>query len=157
MNSASSVSVTVLTGFLGAGKTTPLNLILPENHVKKHAAVINEFGSLGVGNDLVVDADEAVFDKRILEVKPDLLSGEDDHERDRDVTSVSFELDRRLDAGRFNAWIGDLLAERGQDLLRTKGILDFAGEDQRFASQPVHMLAEGDFMGPWRAGEPHRS
>jgi G3E family GTPase len=73
------------------------------------------------------------------------------------VTSVSFELDRPLDAGRFNAWIGGMLAERGQDLLRTKGILDFSGEDQRFAFQAVHMLAEGDFIGPWRAGEPRRS
>jgi G3E family GTPase len=293
------IPVTVLTGYLGAGKTTLLNRILSENHGKKYAVVINEFGELGVDNDLVVDADEEVFEMnngcicctvrgdliriisalikrkgkldgiiiettgladpspvaqtffvdedvkartkldaivtvadarnlparlddsheaqeqiafadviilnktdlvtaeelavverrirtlnpqarlhrterallpidqvlgqggfdltRILEVEPDFLSGEDDHEHDSDVTSVSFELDRPLDAGRFNAWIGGMLAERGQDLLRTKGILDFSGEDQRFAFQAVHMLAEGDFIGPWRAGEPHRS
>jgi len=296
--SQTQIPVTVLTGYLGAGKTTLLNRILSENHGKKYAVVINEFGELGVDNDLVVDADEEVFEmnngcicctvrgdliriigglmkrkgldgiiiettgladpspvaqtffvdedvktrtrldaivtvvdarnlparladsheaqeqiafadvillnktdlvsaedlaeverrirvlnpqarlyrteraklpieqvlgqggfdlKRILEVEPDFLSGEDDHEHDSDVTSVSFELDRPLDAGRFNAWISGLLAERGQDLLRTKGILDFAGEEQRFAFQAVHMLAEGDFIGPWRAGEPRRS
>jgi G3E family GTPase len=94
---------------------------------------------------------------RILEVEPDFLSGEDEHEHDSEVTSVSFELDRSLDAERFNAWIGGLLAEQGQDLLRTKGILDFAGQDQRFAFQAVHMLAEGDVIGPWRDGEPRRS
>jgi G3E family GTPase len=52
----------VLTGYLGAGKTTLLNRILTENHGQKFAVVINEFGELGVDNDLVVDADEEVFE-----------------------------------------------------------------------------------------------
>src|ERR1700678_3758699 len=56
------IPVTVLTGYLGAGKTTLLNRILSENHGRKYAVIINEFGELGVDNDLVVDSDEEVFE-----------------------------------------------------------------------------------------------
>ena len=56
------IPVTVLTGYLGAGKTTLLNRILSEKHGKKYAVIINEFGELGVDNDLVIDSDEEVFE-----------------------------------------------------------------------------------------------
>jgi G3E family GTPase len=293
------IPVTVLTGYLGAGKTTLLNRILSENHGKKYAVVINEFGELGVDNDLVVDADEEVFEmnngcicctvrgdlirivgqlvkrkgrldgiiiettgladpspvaqtffvddqikatsrldaivtvvdakhllarledsheaeeqvafadvivlnktdlvtpeeldgvearirsinksarvmraqkanvplaelldrgsfdlSRILKMEPDFLSGEDDHEHDDAVTSVSLTLDAPLDMERFNHWIGALLMQRGQDLLRTKGILHFAGDDERFAFQAVHMIADADYIGPWKPGDPRQS
>ena len=293
------IPVTVLTGYLGAGKTTLLNRILSESHGKKYAVVINEFGELGVDNDLVVDADEEVFEmnngcicctvrgdlirivgqlvkrkgqldgiiiettgiadpspvaqtffvddqvkarsrldaivtvvdakhllarledsheaeeqvafadvivlnktdlatpdeldgveartrsinrsarvlraekanvpldelldrgsfdlNRILDMEPDFLSGEDDHEHDDTITSVSLTLDVPLDMARFNQWIGTLLMQRGQDLLRTKGILHFAGDDERFAFQAVHMIADGDYIGPWKAGDPRQS
>ena len=299
MSEANPVPVTVLTGYLGAGKTTLLNRILSENHGKKFAVVINEFGELGVDNDLVVDADEEVFEmnngcicctvrgdliriigglmkrrnkfdgiivettgladpapvaqtffadedvkrgtkldaivtvvdaknlparlkdspeaeeqiafadivvlnkmdlvtpeeaeevekrirainpyaeirratksdvpidavigrdafnlSRILEREPEFLSGEDEHEHDSEVMSVSFEVSRPIDPERFNAWISQLLAQKGQDLLRTKGILHYQGDDRRFAFQAVHMIADGDFVGPWKEGDPRKS
>ncbi|RZK88486.1 MAG: GTP-binding protein, partial [Methylobacterium sp.] len=56
------IPVTVLTGYLGAGKTTLLNRILTENHGKRYAVIVNEFGEIGIDNDLVVGADEEVFE-----------------------------------------------------------------------------------------------
>jgi G3E family GTPase len=56
------IPVTVLTGYLGAGKTTLLNRILSEPHGKRYAVIVNEFGEIGIDNDLVVGVDEEVFE-----------------------------------------------------------------------------------------------
>ena len=56
------IPVTVLTGFLGAGKTTLLNRILTEQHGLKLAVIENEFGEVGVDNQLVISSDEELFE-----------------------------------------------------------------------------------------------
>ncbi|MFY9657422.1 MAG: GTP-binding protein [Methylocystis sp.] len=56
------IPVTVITGYLGSGKTTLLNRILTEPHGRRYAVIVNEFGEIGIDNDLVVGADEEIFE-----------------------------------------------------------------------------------------------
>ncbi|MFN3363634.1 MAG: CobW family GTP-binding protein [Allorhizobium sp.] len=287
--------VTVLTGYLGAGKTTLLNRILTEPHGKKFAVIVNEFGEVGIDNDLIVESDEDVFEMnngcicctvrgdliriieglmrrrdrfdgiliettgladpapvaqtffvdedvrsktrldsiitvvdakhllgeidqaheaqeqlafadtiilnktdlvddaalaavtdrirrinpaasiirsercnvdiaslldrkafdldRILEVEPDFLDEAHDHEHDDHVTSFSLVEREPMDPGRFLNWLQDTVKAFGLDMLRMKGIISFAGDDERFVVQAVHMLLEGDHQRAWKENE----
>jgi G3E family GTPase len=62
MANPSRVPVTVLTGFLGSGKTTLLNRILSEQHGKRIAVIENEFGEVGVDHQIVIGAEEEIFE-----------------------------------------------------------------------------------------------
>ncbi len=73
------------------------------------------------------------------------------------IGSLAFTCDRPLDAERFETWLQDLLAVRGQDILRTKGVISVAGADRKLVVQAVHMMLEGDFTGAWRGDEARRS
>ncbi|MGE0874304.1 MAG: GTP-binding protein [Burkholderiales bacterium] len=59
---APKIPVTILTGYLGAGKTTLLNRILTGNHGRRYAVIVNEFGEIGIDNDLIVESDEEIYE-----------------------------------------------------------------------------------------------
>jgi G3E family GTPase len=317
--------VTVLTGYLGAGKTTLLNRILSENHGKKYAVIVNEFGEIGIDNDLIIGADEEVFEMnngcvcctvrgdlvrildglmkrkgkfdaiivettgladpapvaqtffvdedvqknarldavvtvadakwlsdrlkdapeaknqiafadvivlnktdlvskpelsevearirainpyaklhrterckvalsdvlergafdldRILEIEPEFLEAGDDHHHDHDhhhhdhdhhhhdhghghglkhyhdedMQSLSLSTEKPLDPSKFMPWLQNLVASEGQKILRSKGILAFHDDDDRYVFQGVHMMLEGDHQRPWKDDEPRLS
>src|SRR6201747_1100392 len=311
------IPVTVLTGYLGAGKTTLLNRILSENHGKKYAVIVNEFGEIGIDNDLIIGADEEVFEMnngcvcctvrgdlvrileglmkrkgkfdaiivettgladpapvaqtffveedvqknarldavvtvadakwlsdrlkdapeaknqiafanvivlnktdlvskaelaevearirginpyaklhrtercqvalsdvlergafdldRILELEPDFLQQSEGHHpdhdhhhhdhshgglkhyHDEDMQSLSLRSAKPLDATKFMPWLQNLVASEGQKILRSKGILAFTGDDDRYVFQGVHMMLEGDHQRAWKDGEPRES
>ena len=87
---------------------------------------------------------------------PDFLE-EDSHTHNEHLTSISISTDKPLAAEKFQAWIGHILQTQGQNILRTKGILAYKGEERRFGFQAVHMIADGDFLAPWKDGEARTS
>jgi G3E family GTPase len=76
-----------------------------------------------------------------------------DHAAAAGIGSVSLTAERPLDGQKVTAWLNALLAERGVDILRAKGILDLKGESRRLVFQAVHMMLEGDLQRPWRDDE----
>ena len=110
----------------------------------------------GVALDQVLGLD-AFSLERVLEIEPDFLDESLTHEHEEDITSASLSSDTPLDEEKFQAWFGKLLRECGQDILRSKGILDFAGQDERFVVHAVHMLTDGSPLGPWPEGKPRGS
>ncbi|MFT4121382.1 CobW family GTP-binding protein [Bradyrhizobium sp.] len=321
---APKIPVTVLTGYLGAGKTTLLNRILSENHGKKYAVIVNEFGEIGIDNDLIIGADEEVFEMnngcicctvrgdlvrimdglmrrkgkfdaiivettgladpapvaqtffvdedvqknarldavvtvadakwlsdrlkdapeaknqiafadvivlnktdlvskpelaevearirginpyaklhrtercqvaladvldrgafdldRILDIEPSFLEADDhDHDHDHhhhhdhdhhhhhdhghglkhyhdeDMQSLSLKTDKPLDPNVFMPWLQNLVQVEGQKILRSKGILAFHDDDDRYVFQGVHMMLEGNHQRKWKDGEPRES
>lgn len=98
----------------------------------------------------------------LARVVDDLGPEPDDHGHDHDhdhiatsgIESVTLRETAPLDGDAVEAWLEQLLSVRGEDILRTKGIVALAGEDRRFVLQAVNMMIEGDFGAPWGAETP---
>ena len=78
------------------------------------------------------------------------------HEHDDEVGSIAIERDGDVSPDRLNAWLSELLMERGVDIFRMKGFISLAGESRRFVFQGVHMLFDGQPDRPW-GDEPRRN
>ena len=85
------------------------------------------------------------------------LVGEHAHEHDDAVGSLALVEERPMDLEKLGRWLSDLVAERGPDLFRMKGIIQLQGEARRYVFQSVHMLIDGDFDRPWKVAEPRRT
>ncbi len=123
---------------------------------------------------------------RILEIEPDFLEAGDDHDHDHDhhhhdhdhhhhhhdhdhghgglkhyhdedMQSLSLRSEKPLDPTKFMPWLQNLVATEGQKILRSKGILAFTGDDDRYVFQGVHMMLEGDHQRKWKDGEKRES
>ena len=79
------------------------------------------------------------------------------HHHDADVVSMSLKTEAPLDADKFDDWMSHLLATQGQNMLRTKGILNIDSEPKKFVFQAVHMMSEGEFTTPWQEHEKRTS
>ena len=69
------------------------------------------------------------------------------------MQSVSLRSDQPLNPDKFFPWVQNLVATEGPNILRTKGILAFKDDPERFVFQGVHMILDGDHQRPWNEGE----
>ena len=102
--------------------------------------------------------DLGAFDlKKTVEMDPEFLNTENEHEHDTTVSSISIVEPRPLDLEAIQRWFNFLLTQKGADLYRMKGILNVANADERFMFQAVHMIFNGQFDEPWAKGETRES
>lgn len=94
--------------------------------------------------------------KQVLHINPSFL-GEDVHDHDESVFSISIIEKGSVNGDKFNRWIYQLLQDRGADIFRMKGILDIDSEDRRFVFQGVHMLLDGRPGRIWKDDELRRN
>lgn len=125
---------------------------------------INSFAPIYHTENSIIDPTKLIgigsFDlKRTLEMDPEFLDTESEHEHDQRVTSTSAKFEGELNINKLEAWIGGLMREKAQDLFRYKGILAVKGMDEKFVFQGVHMLFGGDFSDDflWKEGEERES
>ena len=73
------------------------------------------------------------------------------------MQSLSLRTDRPIDPAKFMPWLQELVAQDGEKILRSKGILSFKDDDDRYVFQGVHMMLEGDHQRKWKSDEPRES
>ena len=129
--------------------------------VESRIKSINAFAPITRTQNSIIDPNELInigaFDlERTLEMDPEFLDTEAEHEHDDRVTSTSYKFVGELNVNKLQGWIGQLMREQGEDLFRYKGVLAVKGMDAKFVFQGVHMLFGGEFseeIGLWKEGE----
>jgi len=121
---------------------------------------INGFAPIYHTQNSLVDTDYLIdigsFDlDRTLEMDPEFLDTDAEHEHDQRVTSTSSKFEGELNVNKLEKWIGNLMENKAQDLFRYKGVLAVKGMNQKFVFQGVHMLFGGDYSEDfiWKDGE----
>ena len=127
------------------GRIKSINAFAPIYHTEN--SLIDPSNLINIGS----------FDlERTLEMDPEFLDTDAEHEHDQRVTSISSRFDGELNVNKLSRWVSALMQQKGEDLFRYKGVLAVKGTDEKFVFQGVHMLFGGDFsrdIGLWKEGE----
>ena len=131
------------------------------NEVKDKIKSINGFAPIYHTQNSIIDPKNLInigaFDlERTLDMDPEFLDTDAEHEHDQRVTSTSSKFEGELNVNKLQKWIGNLMQDKGEDLFRYKGVLAVKGMDEKFVFQGVHMLFGGNFneeIGLWKEGE----
>ena len=130
-------------------------------NVEKKIKGINGFAPIFRTENSLLDPKELInigsFDlQRTLEMDPEFLDTDAEHEHDQRVTSTSAKFEGELNVNKLERWIGGLMRDKAEDLFRYKGVLAVKGMDEKYVFQGVHMLFGGKFsedIGLWKEGE----
>jgi len=127
--------------------------------VEQRLKGINAFAPIIRSEKSQVSVDQVLgikaFDlKKTLEMDPEFLDTEGEHEHDDSVTSMSITTSGEVHMLLVNDWVGDVLKNLGNDIYRMKGVLAVAGSPKKFVYQAVHMIFDGVFEGEWGPNEP---
>ena len=130
-------------------------------NVESRIKSINGFAPIFHTENSMIDPKELInigaFDlERTLEMDPEFLDTEAEHEHDERVTSTSMKFEGELNVNKLEKYIGTLMRNHGENLFRYKGVLAVKGIDEKYVFQGVHMLFGGDFspeVGLWKDGE----
>lgn len=130
--------------------------------VEERLRTINKFAPIVRTEHSKVSADSVLniqgFDlKRTLEMDPEFLNTEGEHEHDNTVTSLSIVQPGEVDLDAVQAWVGEILQTKGADIYRMKGVLAIANSEQKFVYQAVHMIFNGNFDEAWEKEEKRES
>jgi len=102
--------------------------------------------------------DLGAFDlKRTLENDSEFLNTDGEHSHDSNVTSMSITLPGDVDLDLVQAWVSDILQNKGADIFRMKGVLSIQHSKQKFVYQAVHMIFNGNFQDNWEDDETRES
>ena len=126
--------------------------------VEQRLKGINAFAPIIRSEKSQVSVDQVLgikaFDlKKTLEMDPEFLDTEGEHEHDDSVTSMSITTSGEVHMLLVNDWVGDVLKNLGNDIYRMKGVLAVAGSPKKFVYQAVHMIFDGVFEGEWGPSE----
>merc|ERR1719181_1550421 len=95
--------------------------------------------------------------KRTLEMDPEFLNTDGEHEHDNSVTSLSIIEQGVVDLDLVQEWVGEILQTKGADIYRMKGVLSINHAEQKFVYQAVHMIFNGNFEEEWARDEKRES
>lgn len=137
-----------------------IDLVSEEDLVRVEARLrsVNAFAPIFRTERSTISVDDVLnihgFDlKRTLEMDPEFLNTDGDHQHDSSVSSVSITTAGELDLDEVQEFVGYILGQRGNDIYRMKGVLNIAGCDNRYVYQAVHMIYNSSFDQPWGADE----
>ena len=121
------------------GRVKSINALAKMHRTQNSAVRMDDILEIG-GFDL----------ERILESHPNLLTAEaDECEIAEGITSVGIRMTGELDEDKVEEWAHELGHERGEDIFRVKGVLNFKGVSDRVVFQAVHAIFDGQTDRPW--------